>query len=241
MKCELLLQKWDTLLEIQMVLQIPYKATIALQEKELCLSDTFGIWLKMQVHLDIVMKKCKSSFAKCLKNSILGRKKTIFENPVMSAAVYLDPRYRKEITRKEENRSQAIEFLANLYNRIESIKAAPIINIENAQSSTPFEESNTSIDFNDPKQLQIYLNRGSTNSTPENSFEAPVQRNTGFDINTIIELFQPKQVELEDKRTILQIWDDLKSENKHLFELGPISPKFWKFEKITKIKFHQKI
>lgn len=224
LSCRLLLQKWSTLTEMEMVLQIPYKATIALQEKELSLSDVYGIWLNMQVHLRLLMKKCKTSFAKCLKECIVMRKKTIFENPVTSAAVYLDPRYRTEILRKEEQRNQAIEFLTNLHNRIQNIKtiAAPVENEQVNNVSALLEECNVSIDFNDPKQLQKYLNRSSASSLSDNSFDLPEQRDIGFDIRLMIELFQPEKVDLRKDKTIVQIWEDLKTENPHLYELATV-------------------
>lgn len=114
--CRLLFRKWSTLLELQSLLQIPYQATIEVQRKNLCLSDTFGIWLNMQVLLSLKMKTCKTSFAKCLRDSVVARKKTIFDNPAMCAAVYLDPRYRKELLRNKPNHVKAIDFLAWLFN-----------------------------------------------------------------------------------------------------------------------------
>lgn len=209
---------------LQMFLQNPYKATIALQGKELSLSDVYGIWLNMQVHLGLIMRKCKTNFAKCLKECIVKRKKMIFENPVTSAAVFLNPRYRTEILRKDEQRNQAIEFLTNLYNRIQNIKtiAAPFENEQVNNSSASLEESNVSIDFNDPKQLQKYLNRSSASSLTDNSFDLPEQRDIGFDIRLVIEMFQPEKVDLKDDKTILQIWADQKTENPHSYELATV-------------------
>lgn len=50
-QCALLLKKWPVLAEFVYILGIPYRATIALQSRELTLSDVFGIWLKMELHL----------------------------------------------------------------------------------------------------------------------------------------------------------------------------------------------
>ncbi|XP_031632090.1 uncharacterized protein LOC116346285 [Contarinia nasturtii] len=93
--CKLLLQKWAILKEIIIILQVPYKATVALQSHSISLSDSYGIWLKLQIHLEILAtKKFKTSLAKHLLDQYKMRKAVIFNNPAMMSALYLDPRFR---------------------------------------------------------------------------------------------------------------------------------------------------
>lgn len=62
---QLLIKKWKVLKEIFIVLRIPYRATISLQKQSLCLSDVFGIWLKMQLHLNACLKQKKLPDESC--------------------------------------------------------------------------------------------------------------------------------------------------------------------------------
>lgn len=88
----LTLEKWTHLKEILTILQIPYKATIALQKRELTLSDAFGIWLKMKIHLQssVIKRMCQTNFANCLTNALHERQQIIFNNSAMLSAIFLD-------------------------------------------------------------------------------------------------------------------------------------------------------
>lgn len=71
--CRLLLQKWLILREIVYILQIPLRATIELQREDLTLSDVYGIWTKMRLHLNACASKTnyKTSLAKYLLDALL--------------------------------------------------------------------------------------------------------------------------------------------------------------------------
>lgn len=115
-----LLQKWPILKELIIILQIPYKATIALQNHRLTLSDAFGIWLKLKLHLQAfcLKKSFKTNIAKYMLDNYNDRKSVIFDNPAMVCALYLDPRFRCEIMHNEEVILQAKASLLNLWRRI---------------------------------------------------------------------------------------------------------------------------
>lgn len=69
---KLLRKKWDVLIEIIKILDIPFKATIALQKRDLTLSDAYGIWLKVMILLrspEIVRLK-KTDMVECLADSL---------------------------------------------------------------------------------------------------------------------------------------------------------------------------
>lgn len=65
---KLLRKKWAEFKDLITILQFPYKATIALQKRDLTLSDTFGIWLKIRVilHGSNMRQLHKTDIAECL-------------------------------------------------------------------------------------------------------------------------------------------------------------------------------
>lgn len=121
--CSLLLRKWNILKELILLLQVPYKATIALQLQSLTLSDAYGIWEKMINLLDSVEMRriCKTDFRLCLYDAINNRKKNC-ENAIMWAALFLDPRHRHHVAQNEAKTSAAIELLKELWQKILSLR-----------------------------------------------------------------------------------------------------------------------
>lgn len=210
-KAELVLKKWSELKEMVIVLQIPYKATIAMQKKDLTLSDTWGIWLKAIIHLESLAKKRvnKTNFSNCLAKALHVRKQTIFGNPAMLGAIYLDPRFRIEILRDENLVEQAICTLANLYCRIERLKSDKSdesdVNASNESSGL-----NLDLDFNDTNVLDEYL----LNRTVES------QTNTshGMPIKTELEFFQPEHMSSDS--SVIQFWKSNKLKHPRLYEIA---------------------
>lgn len=118
--CSLLLKKWHVLKELLVLLQIPYKATLALQRRSLTLSDAYIIWQKMEILLKSaeMQRMCRTNFRECLLNAVNRRKNAICDSPTTWSALFLDPRYRHVVLADEEKKSKAIELLANLWHRI---------------------------------------------------------------------------------------------------------------------------
>lgn len=119
--CSLLLQRWNVLKEILATLQVPYKATIALQRQTLTLSDAYVIWHKMDTLLksDELKRICQTNFRECLLKAVNNRMKGMCNNATTWSALFLDPRYRHFILRDEEKKNAAIGKLTNLWQRIE--------------------------------------------------------------------------------------------------------------------------
>lgn len=122
--CALLLKKWRILKEIIIVLQVPYKATIALQCRSLTLSDAYGIWQKMNVLLNTadMQRICRTNLRQCLVNALNHRKQTFYDSPLLWCAQFLDPRYRHLVSRDEEKTRKVIELLKNLQQKIEFLR-----------------------------------------------------------------------------------------------------------------------
>lgn len=98
-KSQALCQKWKTLNELKIVLEIPYNATLALQQLNITLSDVYGIWQKMVLHLKAcaASQNFKTKLANHLIDALNARYGTIFNNKEMQCCLYLDPRYRTVI------------------------------------------------------------------------------------------------------------------------------------------------
>lgn len=115
---EFMLEKWHVLKEIKHILQIPYQATIDLQSRELTLSDLYGIWTKMELHLKAYCTqktKFGTGLPNLLYNAITNRKEKLFKNPFMSSALYLDPRYHREVRKMPMLFEETKKMLLNLH------------------------------------------------------------------------------------------------------------------------------
>lgn len=208
-------RKWIDLKEICTILQIPYKATIALQKHDLTLSDSFGIWLKMEIHLNsgTVKRLSRTNFGSCLIHSLNQRKQCIFNNPAMLCAIYLDPRYRGEISNDENLVGQATQMLANLWRRL-NIFRPELANKSAINLSTESSGVNLSIDFDDQKILNEYLSRA------DHSRDEPTSDYRNFSIEHEIELFRPEKLSAD--ASVISFWDSSKERNKHLHELAMV-------------------
>lgn len=111
----LLLQKWRTPKDIIYILRISYQATIALQKRDLTLSDTYGIWLEMKLHLKkiIEVKATNVGLDVMMLEKLESRYNDIFYHPAMKAAIFLDPRYRQSLTQNQDDIIAAKEFKHN--------------------------------------------------------------------------------------------------------------------------------
>lgn len=106
---QLLLNKWVCLKELVYVLRILYETTIAFQSQKLTLSDVYGRWLTTQLHLKQCSEKksYKTGLAQHLYEALEERKAAIFNNPLMHAAIFLDPRFNIEISKNESKLEDA--------------------------------------------------------------------------------------------------------------------------------------
>lgn len=79
-----------------------------------------GRWLGMQLRLDSYCKKksFKTGLAQNLLDALKIRNKNLFKNPIMTAALYLDPRFRLEVTKDTERNGQAKNVLLDIWRRL---------------------------------------------------------------------------------------------------------------------------
>lgn len=189
----LLLKKWPMLKEIVHILAIPYKTTIELQRHDLTLSDAYGSWLKMELHLKSKQRRVtKTRLETKLLVALSERKKRhrIFENPLMKAALYLDPRFRRQITMSHEDTDEAKETLRSVSNRLTAL-SEEILSDNMNQSNESRNSSNDSFDAQ--KEFDRYFNR-----------MAPVNSNIQSDFETALDLFDPPPLKID--ASILEYW-----------------------------------
>lgn len=214
---KLLLKRFNAMVEMVKILQIPFKGTIALQKRDLTLPDAYGLWLQMIVNLlhpDINRLK-RTNLAKLLYDALNERKKAIFENSLMQCALYLDPRYRREVLRNREIAEVAAQKLSNLWHRIDNIRQTNIIE-STTNCSAESCLMNMEFNFNDTDALERYLDRETNTDSPT----AIHRDRREVDIELEIELFQPEKLPV--KTNLIVYWESVKSENPRLYEIAMI-------------------
>lgn len=200
--------------EIVQLLQIPYDVTVAYQYKRLTLSDVFGRWLGMQLHLDMLCKKksLKTDLAKQLLNALTIRNENIFKNPIMGAALYLDPRFRSQIIRDDGKCNQAKMTLLDIWRRINVVRNNNNRTIDEREISS---SSIDSLSFDEEAALiqHLQLNQNEQNVATQNNFQ-------NVDIELLIDLFQPEQ--LFPKESVIEYWETQKNTQPELYEIAMI-------------------
>lgn len=143
------MRKWNILREIVYVLQIPFRATVQVQRHDLTLSDVYGIWTTMKIHLRACANKSnfRTSLASNLLSAAESRQKVVFANPFMSCCLFLDPRFRRQIS--EEEREKAKEMLYKLWKRINQG--------EKEQKKDDSASSDISFEFDPEKEFANFL------------------------------------------------------------------------------------
>lgn len=149
--------------EITYVLGIAYKASIALQKKSLTLSDVYAIWVKMTLHLEACVEKPnnETNFASLLLDTVTQRKNETFNNPMMTCALFLDPRFRTQIKRDEHKMEEAKATLLNIWRRLLTSNCQTA-GVEIAAAANTSTKSAESFEYDEEAELKKFLNNGVT-------------------------------------------------------------------------------
>lgn len=190
------LTKWKTLQELVRILRIPYTATIALQNPRITLSDVFGIWTKMTIHLEALAAKdaFKTELSQKLLTALNNRKVSIFNTPEMECSLFLDPRFRGVILDKRDSVERARAHLINLWSRINSFQAENTSMNTNANVSSEFHFS-----FDEQAELNRLMNQNATNNL--NDYRS-------ISIEDALDLFQPDWIPSD--KSVLEFWESQK-------------------------------
>lgn len=111
-------EDWDDVEEISKILEPFSHLTTFMQRETISLSDFFGNWAKIEMK---IMKFPGSELAENLISEMKARKELLSNNPVLNAAVFLDPRYQKVMP--DQNKENAIKYLEHLNEKLESLDA----------------------------------------------------------------------------------------------------------------------
>lgn len=181
-------------MQIVNILQIPYKATIDLQRRDLTLSDAYGIWLEVKLRLEKIVKLKLSNTALDVKllHAVEKRFENVFTNPAMKAAIFLDPRYRMEIMRNRDSIHVAKEFILDLNRHLISLKNQNTVNVLVQTSVAPSRGFN--IDFD----IEAEFNQFWGNNT-----NVDASKNLS-DMESALDAFDPPPMKIKD--SILKYW-----------------------------------
>lgn len=184
---ELIAQKWKILRELVFVLEIPYNATLSLQNPHITLSDVYGIWTKMKLHLQACAAKhnFKTDLSQHLVDGLNERHDSVFNNPEMECSLFLDPRFRSVILRDNTAVERTKLNLVNLWNRLKSLYET------NSTIRTPNTSSDLNFTFDEQAELNKLMNRSEH-----------------MIIEDAIDLFQPEN--LSSEKSVLDFWQSQK-------------------------------
>lgn len=165
----LTVEEWISVENISNILSHFAKQTTRLQSEMISLSDFFGAWARIKMELS---KYGNDLLAQNLLNQMKRRETVLFNNDVLNAAVFLDPRFQKFMP--NDKKEAAIIFLSNLHKRIESVKHESVdINIPDDSSADELEAF-----LND-----MYGSEEASNNNSRSTERAPI------DITTILKNF----------------------------------------------------
>lgn len=213
---QLLQKKWDVLKEIAYLLGIPYTATILLQKTSLTLSDVFGIWLKMILHLKACVKKAnyKTNLALHLLNAMNERKEEIFNSSMMKCALFLDPRFRNQITNDEDKMQEAKTALLNIWHRLDTLDMSKSTEEKNDAANISKKEG-ASFEYDDQAELDKYLATGFASESVANE---PERVRSSDNIEHLLDIFDPEPI--KSTENIVQFWENNKNKHKELYKLA---------------------
>lgn len=148
-----------------------------MQKQTISLSDFLGGWAELKLEMS---KSNDNILAKRLMAQMKFREESLFNNKILNAAVFLDPRFQQFMPNK--NKETAIGFLETLHRKITSIKCAQteiVIHTNESQSNQEFEEFlNT-----------IYEETGANDEFEENNNENQPSELAAEDIRTVLKQF----------------------------------------------------
>lgn len=114
-----ILKHWNQLEETVKALNVLYEITIKLQKATCTLSDFYGFWLWSQLKLSkFEVNLNRTNLPKKLLAALEEKKKDLLQNRAMLCAVYLDPRYKSDLT---DNQVALVKItLGNLWDELQS-------------------------------------------------------------------------------------------------------------------------
>lgn len=171
----------------------------------LCTTLFNSSWMSMKITLQefIAKKSYITQLDRKLLDALNNRNDATFKNPLMSAALFLDPRFRSEITRNDCERDAVHDVLFKLKRRIDMLKEPQ--NAENLHEVS----MNSSTGFDAGVQAAI-----------DRYFSYSCEQSNLPDFQSILDSFEPERLAL--KNSVLEFWHsaDIKEKYADLYEVA---------------------
>lgn len=207
-------ERWITVLEIKKVLGILNIAVVKLQSSGLTLSDAYGIWLVTKLKLEFLSGiEATKLLVKNLLASMKKRKPDVLETPLAVSAVYLDPRFKKDLTANEETLAKG--QILKLWRKISNFKKKE----EMAQTTSTSTQNDTLRDIcNLPENeiLDMYFHNDEADVYTYQS------DNPNLDDQIFLELqlfADSEKKRIDSSINILKYWKDKKNIYPALYEV----------------------
>lgn len=203
-KLRLLPSEWELTEKISKILAPFAQLTTLMQRETISLSDFFGGWAKLKMALT---KFPGDELCEKLMAQMKERERDLFNNPILNAAVFLDPRYQKFMP--NENKENAISYLKRLNDKIKSLE-------ETARNNNTTEPLNS-----EPDELDAFLSTiyGTTNDSQDVQQSASTQPENN--IHTQLNDFNGIP-EINRNESIFDYWEKNKHAKPELYKLAAI-------------------
>lgn len=183
--------------------------TELLQKEKISLSDFFGGWAKLKMEM---VRLGDNELALALLVQMKSREEVLFNNSVLNAAVFLDPRFQQYMPNKRKE--SAISFLSELDKKINDFEQAErtnnILNVSSCSSiNQDFEQFLSTIYENEDDQNTI---ENQSNEQPNQ----PVSKNIEIILNEFIGTKEPL------KSSVFDYWEANKNMKPELYKLATV-------------------
>lgn len=182
-------------MQIVNILHVPYMATIRLQEQDITLSDAFGIYVEIKLRLKkiIATELIKTNLAASMLNAVEKRFEKVLANPAMTAAIFLDPRYRLSLMNNHNSIQTAKEFIIDLHKHLISLKNQ---NINDLFPQISFAQNNDNMEFDIQAEIdQLWGNNSQS-----------CRSNNISDIEAALDVFDPPSMKITN--SVLKYWNE---------------------------------
>lgn len=196
--------EWNHVRDIITILEPFNKYSKKLQSEKVTLSDFFGYWTLLRIKTS----KSDDQFSQQLLTQMNNYHNMLIENPTIIGAVYLDPRYQRGLGNKK---SLAVEFLADLYEKIIRIEA-----FNDASTMVETEEENNNHSNGSYDELDEYLNACNSAYGVERTISLDARQK----ITKILNDFNGEGLPLT--ASVLEYWKEKSNTDPELYKLASV-------------------
>lgn len=181
-----------------------YKYTLKLQSETCTLSDFFGFWSSLYLKI----QKIQHELCNEILNEMRLKEELLLNNPVMTASIYLDPRYQRAL--KSDQKELAIDYLKKVYHKIQIVESQHEENANDVENEN--DRSSTSVD-----ELTNYLDS-------INGYVHDIQEPTNILVNASIEqVIRKFDGQKEPLNTsVLDFWKKNRLNENELYKLSSV-------------------